>query len=463
MSAEEFHFAMLVYCTSMRAFGLVSMDSSESYEEQLIKENLLAYLAHIAYVQYQTMHRLITQQGTNTLAENCRLFWKSHGSQSGEPGPLTSSVTSFLKREIKALLRVILLGASQTMFYRVIDLSKAYQQYSALKNASTSSKDPLRYTDFVSDIHDIILSTTNKRLITLLHNHLLHFYKIKYPQLFYMRKSVTGTVLTLDEHQKLDQQYAQYVETLIEQQVYCSTCHVEVHTEADMQAHMMGRRHRAAVRHSTQKTNHEHYEAFAILHKTLLLLNFLKREMSLTVNYNTLGDTSTQSVSQPFIECYEEDRINNFTEKLIDLSYKLTVSLSLQVSRDAYVPILSLLPAGVVKQNNVSDVAGRITVKKQIYDPNTGEEIPKWQYDAHGLHRRFLCEVCGELFYYGQKVFDKHFLERQHIAGLEALGINSDEYKRYAGLTTRSAVLDLKAAMSKATPCNTAHCSSALP
>ncbi|EFO63961.1 Splicesome-associated protein [Giardia lamblia P15] len=463
MSAEEFYFAVLVYCTSTRAFGLVSMDSSESYEEQLIKENLLAYLAHVAYMQYQTMHRLVTQQGVSTLTENCRLFWKTHGSQPGEPGPLANSVVSFLKREIRALLRHILLGASHTMFYRVVDLTRAYQQYSVLKTTGAFSEDPLHYTDFISDIQNIILSTTSKRLIALLYNYLLQFYKIKYPQLFYMRKSITGTVLTLDEHRKLDQQYAQYVETLVERQVYCSTCHVEVHTEADMQAHIMGRRHKAAVRHSTQKTNHEHYETFATLHKTLFLLSFLTKEMSLTVNYNTLGDSSTQSVSQSFMECYEEDRTNSFTEKLIDLSYKLTVSLSLQVSKDAYVPILSLLPVGAVKQNGASDAAGKITVKKQIFDPNTGEEIPKWQYDAHGLHRRFLCEVCGELFYYGQKVFDKHFLERQHIAGLEALGINGDECKRYAGLTTRSAVLNLKAVISEANPCNIAHCNSALP
>lgn len=451
MSAEDFYFAILTYYVSTRAFGIISADASQSYEEQILKENILAFLAQIAYTQYRTMHRIITQQGTSTAIKNIRLLYEQHSSHPEVIVSLTNRAISFLKRELGALLRHVLLEASKTIFYRVLDLSKVYQQYSALKGTGTYVKGSLHYTDFVSDIHNVILNTTNRQLIASLYNYLFHFYKIKYSQLFYIRHSATGTVLTLDEQQQLNQQYAQYIETLMEQQVYCSTCHIEVHTEADMHMHTAGRRHKAALRRGTPKSNHEHYNTFATLHKTLLLLSFLKKEVSLTISYNTVDDTSTQNILQPFMECYEEERISNFVENLIGLSYKFAVSLNLQVSRDAYSPILSLLPSGVVTPNNINDVGGKIATKKQIIDPNTGEEIPKWQYDAHGLHRRFLCEVCGEIFYYGQKVFDKHFSERQHIAGLEALGINSDECKQYAGLTTRSAVLDLKAAMCEAT------------
>ena len=451
MAAEDFYFAILTYYISTRAFGIISADASQSYEEQILKENILAFLAQIAYTQYRTMHRIITQQGTSTAIKNILLLYEQHSSHPKVIVSLTNRAISFLKRELEALLRHVLLEASKTIFYRVLDLSKVYQQYSALKGTDMYAKGSLHYTDFVSNIHNVILNTTNRQLIASLYNYLFHFYKIKYSQLFYIRHSATGTVLTLDEQQQLNQQYAQYIETLMEQQVYCSTCHIEVHTEADMHMHTAGRRHKAALRRGTPKSNHEHYNTFATLHKTLLLLSFLKKEVSLTISYNTVDDTSTQNILQPFMECYEEERINNFIENLIGLSYKLAVSLNLQVSRDAYSPILSLLPSGVVTSNNINDVGGKIATKKQIIDPNTGEEIPKWQYDAHGLHRRFLCEVCGEIFYYGQKVFDKHFSERQHIAGLEALGINSDECKQYAGLTTRSAVLDLKAAMCKAT------------
>ena len=451
MAAEDFYFAILTYYISTRAFGIISADASQSYEEQILKENILAFLAQIAYTQYRTMHRIITQQGTSTAIKNILLLYEQHSSHPKVIVSLTNRAISFLKRELEALLRHVLLEASKTIFYRVLDLSKVYQQYSALKGTDMYAKGSLHYTDFVSNIHNVILNTTNRQLIASLYNYLFHFYKIKYSQLFYIRHSATGTVLTLDEQQQLNQQYAQYIETLMEQQVYCSTCHIEVHTEADMHMHTAGRRHKAALRRGTPKSNHEHYNTFATLHKTLLLLSFLKKEVSLTISYNTVDDTSTQNILQLFMECYEEERISNFVENLIGLSYKLAVSLNLQVSRDAYSPILSLLPSGVVTSNNINDVGGKIATKKQIIDPNTGEEIPKWQYDAHGLHRRFLCEVCGEIFYYGQKVFDKHFSERQHIAGLEALGINSDECKQYAGLTTRSAVLDLKAAMCKAT------------
>lgn len=451
MLADDLYFAALTYCVSIRAFGIVSMDSSQSYEEQILKENLLAYLAQIAYTQYQTIRGITREPRNDTTIESCQQLLERCSSKAEVAASLTNRVISFLKREVGAVIQLVLLDASRTMFYRIIDLSGVYREYSALNTGTgTGTKNSVRYIDFISDIHNIILTITNKRLIVLLYNRFSRFYKIKYPQLFYVRMSATGTVLTPDECQKLDQQYAQYVETLMERQVYCNICHIEVHTEADMVLHMAGRRHKAAVRRGAKKTNHEHYITFATLHKTLLLLNFLKKEISLTISYNTLDDAPTQISSQPFIDCCDDDRINNFTEHLIELSYKLAVSLNIQVSSDAYLPILSLLPTGIISQNDTSEAAGKITVKKQIVDPNTGEEIPKWQYDAHGLHRRFLCEVCGELFYYGQKVFDKHFSERQHMAGLEALGINGDECKRYAGLTTRSAVLELKAAMNKA-------------
>lgn len=465
MAADDLYFATLTYCVSVRAFGIISMDSSQSYEEQILKENLLAYLAQIAHVQYRTIRKIITEQkeqGDKTFLENCRQLLERYHSKAEEAVSLTNRVTSFLKREIAAILRYVFCEASQTMFYRIVDLSEIYREYSKLRNTGTGTgtysdtkvdlKYSMRYIDFISDIHNVILSTTNRRLILLLYNYFARFYSIKYPQLFYMRKSATGTVLTIDEHHRLDQQYKHYVETLKEQQVYCSVCHIEVHTEADMLLHVSGRRHKATVRRGVQKTNHEHYNTFSILHKALLLASFLKKEISLTISYNTVENSSTQNTSQSFVDYYDDNydnRINNFTENLIELSYKLTVSLNIQISNDIYLPIISLLPTGTINTNYIGDTAGKITVKKPIIDPNTGEEIPKWQYDAHGLHRRFLCEVCGELFYYGQKVFDKHFLERQHIAGLEALGINGDECKRYTGLTTRAAVLDLKAAMNK--------------
>ena len=206
MAAEDFYFAMLTYYVSTRAFGIISADASQSYEEQILKENILAFLAQIAYTQYRTMHRIITQQGTSTAIKNILLLYEQHSSHPEVIVSLTNRAISFLKRELEALLRHVLLEASKTIFYRVLDLSKVYQQYSTLKGTGMYANGSLHYTDFVSNIHNVILNTTNRQLIASLYNYLFHFYKIKYSQLFYIRHSATGTVLTLDEQQQLNQQ-----------------------------------------------------------------------------------------------------------------------------------------------------------------------------------------------------------------------------------------------------------------
>lgn len=68
-------------------------------------------------------------------------------------------------------------------------------------------------------------------------------------------------------------------------------------------------------------------------------------------------------------------------------------------------------------------------LESTIYNPKDvplgwdGKPIPYWMYKLHGLNHEFKCEICGGAIYKGPRVFERHFTEATHIAGLKRLGI----------------------------------------
>lgn len=68
-------------------------------------------------------------------------------------------------------------------------------------------------------------------------------------------------------------------------------------------------------------------------------------------------------------------------------------------------------------------------LESTIYNPKDvplgwdGKPIPYWMYKLHGLNHEFKCEVCGGAVYKGPRVFERHFTEGTHVAGLKRLGI----------------------------------------
>lgn len=62
-----------------------------------------------------------------------------------------------------------------------------------------------------------------------------------------------------------------------------------------------------------------------------------------------------------------------------------------------------------------------------------GKPIPVWLYKLHGLHQRFTCQICGDFSYRGPKVFELHFADARHSAGMRALGLPNT--KAFHGIT----------------------------
>ncbi|KAK6462965.1 hypothetical protein DFJ63DRAFT_334537 [Scheffersomyces coipomensis] len=56
-----------------------------------------------------------------------------------------------------------------------------------------------------------------------------------------------------------------------------------------------------------------------------------------------------------------------------------------------------------------------------------GKPIPFWLYKLQGLHKTYICEICGNITYKGKSVFVKHFSAPKHQYGLKCMGIE-DEY-----------------------------------
>jgi len=38
-----------------------------------------------------------------------------------------------------------------------------------------------------------------------------------------------------------------------------------------------------------------------------------------------------------------------------------------------------------------------------------GKPIPYWLYKLHGLRVEYKCEICGDMSYWGRRVYERHF------------------------------------------------------
>ncbi|KAI3835332.1 hypothetical protein MKW98_020448 [Papaver atlanticum] len=67
--------------------------------------------------------------------------------------------------------------------------------------------------------------------------------------------------------------------------------------------------------------------------------------------------------------------------------------------------------------------------EQKIYNPLKlpmgwdNKPIPYWLYRLHGLGQEFKCEICGDLSFWGRRVFERHFNEPLHQRGMRRLGI----------------------------------------
>lgn len=72
-----------------------------------------------------------------------------------------------------------------------------------------------------------------------------------------------------------------------------------------------------------------------------------------------------------------------------------------------------------------------------------GIPIPLWLYKLQGLHRTYLCEVCGNVSYKGRQLFNKHFGLPKHVHGLLCLGVLEQDTALFANISTIKEVQEL--------------------
>eukprot|EP00735_Rhodelphis_limneticus_P000601 TRINITY_DN1109_c0_g1::TRINITY_DN1109_c0_g1_i1::g.17293::m.17293 TRINITY_DN1109_c0_g1::TRINITY_DN1109_c0_g1_i1::g.17293 ORF type:complete len:509 (+),score=116.49,sp/Q9FG01/ATO_ARATH/37.29/6e-98,DUF3449/PF11931.3/2.3e+03,DUF3449/PF11931.3/1.2e+03,DUF3449/PF11931.3/70,DUF3449/PF11931.3/1.4e-65,zf-C2H2_jaz/PF12171.3/3.3e+03,zf-C2H2_jaz/PF12171.3/2.5e-07,zf-C2H2_jaz/PF12171.3/1.6e+03,zf-C2H2_jaz/PF12171.3/2.2e+02,zf-met/PF12874.2/1.3e+04,zf-met/PF12874.2/8.3e+03,zf-met/PF12874.2/1.4e-06,zf-met/PF12 len=60
-----------------------------------------------------------------------------------------------------------------------------------------------------------------------------------------------------------------------------------------------------------------------------------------------------------------------------------------------------------------------------------GKPIPYWLYKLHGLNIEYKCEICGDESYFGPLVFERHFREWKHAAGMRRLRIPNTRHFKF--------------------------------
>ncbi|WPK24891.1 hypothetical protein PUMCH_002190 [Australozyma saopauloensis] len=63
-----------------------------------------------------------------------------------------------------------------------------------------------------------------------------------------------------------------------------------------------------------------------------------------------------------------------------------------------------------------------------------GIPIPLWLYKLQGLHRSYMCEICGNISYKGRLLFNKHFTLAKHIHGLTCLGVDEEDVGLFSNI-----------------------------
>ncbi|KAI5956554.1 sap61 [Candida jiufengensis] len=65
-----------------------------------------------------------------------------------------------------------------------------------------------------------------------------------------------------------------------------------------------------------------------------------------------------------------------------------------------------------------------------------GSPIPYWLYKLQGLHRKYTCEICGNVSYQGKQTFEKHFNGQKHIHGLKCLAVEEEDFPYFKNITS---------------------------
>lgn len=303
--------------------------------------------------------------------------------------------------------------------------------------------------------------------------------------------SPTSPSEEIAREQKVREEYLELLEGLRNRKVFCEICSVETETAEELSEHLLGRRHTAvqtaileeaedrALKNDTdvpvseiaqrlseayqrsQLYTSDHYHLYCEKHRLSLLLQTLEEDFahaqrlariqldapkSEPLYTAPLGHTAPfrspqfsrrafRVATETLLASLSPRPLEDTVEKFHKLLFALLQTAPFEANtsfQHAWESVCSFLAqADREPTGRMEDIAALVK-KKRFIDPNTGQEVPSWFFEAHQLQKEFPCEICGAK-YYGPITFERHFKLPRHQLGLNLLGITKG-FAKYNGL-----------------------------
>ncbi|TNJ29633.1 Splicesome-associated protein [Giardia muris] len=405
--------AMELVTVLRAAFIIVTGDIVDSYEAQVIRESILTQLTSLIAEVCEYLRKavgVITREG---LQEITRRF-------KGTEKPSTERVCSLLREELEDIIR----GANNTLFYRVLDIEAPYRAYAA--------HTPIDFATYLQTLPEICRSGLETTVLQDIYDRLAAGY---------VRTNPNGKFVLIKKEAELRAIYLVYIEDLAENGLYCRACDLSVASAQEFEEHLQGRRHKANMK---KKSKPDVYQSKGYKRFRLEELIALMHEGLKAVLLGTIQIQATQpspSIGQGIHDySYVLPRVEEYVKALIGAALNFYTR---RVRNQIYVALEAIM------QRPPPQRVPAILEQKRYINRNTGEVVPRWQYEAQGLAKRYHCEVCGRKNYYGPQTFSRHFLTRLHRAGLSTLGVPTEQHPHFRGLSRIADVRLLLAKLSK--------------
>lgn len=439
---EEDRFRIQAIVVLKTTFSLVFNQTTSSYEAQLLQQLLLNAILEKVQLSLASIGAGRPSLQPNVAFDEKRSaeafdeFLRTYSSSC-----LGSSLTDWID-ETSACFAVRMSAAFDpaTDNHRFLDLSAAFNQYSSLKSAEFTN-----YTDFLSNLPDIVVSTSNTQLLGAIHKSLRSTIAIKYGL-------QEHDILPDPESELVD--YSEYVQALIDSQLYCELCHIETESPESLANHCKGKGHSLRMKRrissvkAIQINGNKHYRIFALKRSIVHMLEPLAEETERAIEHSILNSKSSAPAGEHARENHKS------TDPILHEYVRHILLYSVQDVHQVttYKSFAREAANKHLESSELSDTTGQFAIdalvksltpgaaqvsvapEKRFINRNTGEEVPRWMYVAHSLHKKYTCEVCGDVDYYGTVYFERHFNSSRHISGLRKLGVSS-EFERFSGLT----------------------------
>lgn len=279
------------------------------------------------------------------------------------------------------------------MYGKYIDLTAFHEMYKSVAQSQLSYLEYLQtFAEFGSS-----RSADYHRYLEALLAHLVAFHEKIQPLRELIFPETTGEVEAEEDGKPNDKG-----------EVYCKACAKLFTKESVYKGHLDGKKHKKNAK-TVQNGNSE---------------KKVSSEMTLKLLESKLSFVAQQL--QPIIDATIADHSRRST--LSEREQALEV-LAVQGEESEYTDIES-------GSENESSDDEMDYFSKDLPLGTDGIPIPLWLYKLQGLHKEYLCEICGNSTYKGRQQYTKHFSLPKHVHGLMCLGVAELDVPMFASIST---------------------------